>query len=182
LQQEPEGKGSAVLAGLERATGDFILIQDADLEYDIKDHTNLLLPLTNFRKAFVLGSRHNQSRAWKIRHFQDQIFVSLLMNMGHVFFMTLFNVLYGQRLKDPFTMYKVFRRDCITGLKFCCKQFDFDCELLAKLVRRGYRPIEIPVNYQSRSFNEGKKISFFRDPPTYVRAFFRSRFEKLDDE
>lgn len=181
LEERPRGKGHAVRNGLAHATGDFILIQDADLEYDLNDYEHLLLPLRRYRKAFVLGSRHS-GNSWKIRHFEDQVATSSMMNLGHVFFATLFNVLYGQRLKDPFTMYKVFRRDCLHDLAFEGNRFDFDCELVAKLVRRGYHPIEIPVNYQSRSFAEGKKISFFRDPPTYLRAFVKYRFIDLDKE
>jgi hypothetical protein len=92
----------------------------------------------------------------------------------------MFNLSYGQRVKDPFTMFKVFRRECLSGLKLECNRFDFDCELIAKLVRRGYRPIEIPVNYTSRSFAEGKKVSFFRDPWTYVYAFVKYRFARID--
>jgi hypothetical protein len=61
-------------------------------------------------------------------------------------------------------------------MQFECNRFDFDCELIAKLVRRGYRPTEISINYKSRSFIEGKKIRFFRDPPTYVKAFLKYRF------
>jgi hypothetical protein len=101
------------------------------------------------------------------------------MNVGHVFFTGLFNVVYGTRLRDPFTMFKVFRRDCIHGLTFESNRFDFDWELVGKLVRAGYRPLEIPVNYRSRSFAEGKKVSFFRDPLTWIRACFKYRFTRL---
>jgi hypothetical protein len=101
------------------------------------------------------------------------------MNFGHLFFSTLFNVTYGTRLRDPFTMYKVFRRDCLHGLRFEANRFDFDFELAGKLVRAGYRPIEIPVNYRSRSFTEGKKVSFFRDPLTWIVACVKYRFQPL---
>ena len=101
------------------------------------------------------------------------------MNLGHWIFASLVNVVYGLRLKDPFTMYKVFRSDCLEGLKFECNRFDFDYELLIKLVRKGYRPIEIPVNYRSRSFKEGKKVKVIRDPLTWLRAIMKFRFQKL---
>jgi hypothetical protein len=77
-------------------------------------------------------------------------------------------------------MYKMFRRDCLTGLAFECNYFDFDYEVLIKLVRKGYRPIEIPVNYRSRSFAEGKKVSFLRDPWTWVRAIVKFRLTRID--
>jgi SAM-dependent methyltransferase len=180
-EDRPRGKGHGVRAGLTHATGDFILIQDADLEYDLNDYESLLEPLRAFRRSFVLGARHGMSGAnWKMRHFTDQVLVSQVMNLGHVFFTTLFNVVYRQRLRDPFTMYKVFRRDCLHGLTFESNRFDFDWELVGKLVRAGYTPEEIPVNYTSRSFRDGKKIDFWRDPFTYFRACFKYRFVRLD--
>ncbi|HSW71121.1 MAG TPA: glycosyltransferase family 2 protein, partial [Gammaproteobacteria bacterium] len=99
------------------------------------------------------------------------------LNFGHWCFTALINILYGLRLKDPFTMYKVFRADCLHGLKFKCNRFDFDCELLIKLVKNGYRPIEIPVNYRSRSFKEGKKVRVFRDPLTWLKTIIMNRFQ-----
>jgi 2-polyprenyl-3-methyl-5-hydroxy-6-metoxy-1,4-benzoquinol methylase len=179
LQERPQGKGNAVRTGLQHATGDFILIQDADLEYDLEDYDALLEPLVRGRKAFVLGSRHG-GNAWKMRRFTDQLLLSTALNGGHWFFTTLVNVLFGLRLKDPFTMYKVFRRDCLYGLTFECDRFDFDYELLIKLVQKGYHPIEIPVNYRSRSFKEGKKVSVVRDPLTWFRALARLRLSRID--
>jgi SAM-dependent methyltransferase len=178
LEERPRGKGHAVRAGLAQAHGDFVLIQDADLEYDLEDYDALLEPLINGRHAFVLGSRHG-GNAMKMRQFADQRVLAFILNLGHRFFTTLVNVLFRLRLKDPFTMFKVFRRDCLFGLEFTCNRFDFDYELLIKLVRKGYRPIEIPVNYRSRSFNEGKKVSVFGDPLTWCWALLRLRFTRI---
>jgi 2-polyprenyl-3-methyl-5-hydroxy-6-metoxy-1,4-benzoquinol methylase len=179
-EDRPRGKGHAVRTALAHATGDFVLIQDADLEYDLNDYEILLEPLRAFRQAFVLGARHGMDgKTWKMRHFTDQVLVSRVMNFGHLFFTGLFNIVYRQRLRDPFTMYKVFRRDCLHGLTFESNRFDFDWELVGKLVRAGYTPIEIPVNYTSRSFTEGKKVSFWRDPFTWIRACFKYRFVRL---
>lgn len=179
-EDRPRGKGHAVRTGLARATGDYILIQDADLEYDLDDYEGLLEPLMTGRAAFVLGSRHGKDGpTWKVRHFADQVAISWYMNLGHVFFTAMFNVTYGTRLRDPFTMFKVFRRDCLHGLTFEANRFDFDWELVGKLVRAGYRPLEIPVNYRSRSFNEGKKVSLIRDPLTWIRACVKYRFVAL---
>lgn len=179
-QERPRGKGNAVRAGLAVATGDFVLIQDADLEYDIGDYEMLLEPLRTFRRAFVLGIRHGKDgHTWKVRHFTDQVLVGQWMNFGHLLFTALFNVVYQQRLSDPFTMYKVFRRECLSGLEFECNAFDFDWEIVGKLVRSGYDPLEIPVNYASRSFSEGKKVTMIRDPLTWIRACFKHRFTPL---
>ena len=178
LEDRPRGKGAATRAGLAAARGDFVLIQDADLEYDFEDYESLLEPLVAGREAFVLGARHG-GRGWKMRRFNDQPLHALLLNCAHWGFTLMINVSLGIWLRDPFTMFKVFRRDCVHGLSFECNRFDFDWELLIKLVRRGYRPIEIPVNYRSRSFKEGKKITLFRDPLTWVWALLKSRFVRL---
>lgn len=179
LEDRPQGKGHAVRAGLAHATGDFILIQDGDQEYDIEDYDVLLEPLISGRRAFILGSRHG-GRTWKVRQFKGKPFTSVLLNFGHSLFRTAVNVAFRLKLDDPFTMYKVFRRDCITGLDFECNRFDFDYELLIKIVRKGYRPVEIPVNYRSRSFSEGKKVSVLRDPWTWIHAIVKFRLTRLD--
>ncbi len=179
-EDRPRGKGHAVRAGLAHATGDYVIIQDADLEYDLNDYELLLEPLRTGRAAFVLGDRHGtDGTTWKMRHFTDQVLTGQIMNLGHFLFTTLFNVVYGTRLRDPFTMFKVFRRDCLYGLTFESNRFDFDWELVGKLVRAGYTPLEIPVNYTSRSFTEGKKVSMWRDPLTWIRACFKYRFVRL---
>ncbi len=177
-EDRPQGKGHAVRAGLGQAAGDVILIQDADLEYDFADYDSLLAPLREGRTDFVLGSRHGTAGR-NIRKFTDQAALALLLNSAHWAFTFLINVSLGLRLKDPFTMYKVFRRECHAGLTFECDRFDFDWELLIKLVRKGHRPLEIPVSYRSRSFKEGKKIRLWRDPLTWLRAWARARFGPL---
>jgi SAM-dependent methyltransferase len=179
LEDRPRGKGHAVRTGLAHATGDFILIQDADLEYDLDDYDVLLEPLTTGRRAFVLGSRHG-GKTLKLRSFAGQPLLSSFLNGGHWFFRTILNVLYGVRLKDPFTMYKVFRRDCLSGLRLECNRFDLDYEIVIKLIRKGYRALEIPVNYRSRSFTEGKKVSILRDPLTWLWALIKFRVQPLD--
>ncbi len=180
LEEQPRGKGHAVRTGLKAASGDYVLIQDADLEYDLEDYDALLEPLIAGRNAFVLGSRHGGRNVWKMRQFTGQHGLSLFVNLGHWLFTTLINLLFLQRLRDPFTMFKVFRRDCLYGLEFECNRFDFDYELLIKLIRKGYRPIELPVNYRSRSFKEGKKVRMFRDPPTWLMALAWLRFVKIN--
>lgn len=177
LEDAPRGKGHAVRAGLAAADGDIVVIQDADLEYDLADYEKLLYPIAEGRCAFVLGSRH--SRGWAIRVFTDQKLRAAVLNLAHWTFTLMINASLGVWLSDPFTMYKVFRRDCIAGLRLECNRFDFDWELLIKLVRRGYRPIEVPVSYRSRSFSEGKKIRMVRDPLTWIVALVKYRFQPL---
>jgi hypothetical protein len=176
-QDRPLGKGFAVRAGLREATGDFVVIQDADLEYDLNDYAILLEPLIKGSEAFVIGSRHGAT-GWKIRSFSDSLGLASVLNVGHLIFTALVNTLFNQSLSDPFSMFKVFRRDCIYGLAFQCNRFDFDFELLIKLIRKGYRPLEIPVNYTSRSFAEGKKVSMAHDPLTWLRVLLRLRLQE----
>lgn len=176
LEKNPLGKGHAVRAGLKIASGDFILIQDADLEYDINDYEELLSPLISEKSAFVLGTRHGNNGVLKMRKFNGRALFSLFLNMGHYTFTTIINLLYRQRLKDPFTMYKVFRRDCLTDIEFTADRFEFDVELLIKLIKKGYIPIEIPVSYQSRSFEEGKKIRLILDTFLMLKMVIKLRF------
>lgn len=178
LEERARGKGHAVRHGFKHITGDVVLIQDADLEYNLGDYEALLAPLLAGTHSFVLGSRHGGQR-WFIRKFDEQVFHAFALNAGHWFFTALVDVSLGLALRDPFTMYKVFRRECLTGLTFESNRFDFDWELLIKLVRTGHIPIEIPVRYVSRSFKEGKKVSMFSDPPGWLWAWAKYRFQRL---
>ncbi|MBF0299976.1 MAG: glycosyltransferase family 2 protein [Oligoflexia bacterium] len=177
LEDRARGKGHAVRQGLLHASGDFIIIQDGDLEYDLNDYDQLLEPLIKEENTFVLGSRH--VKGGKIRQFETQPIRALIMNWGHIFFTFIFNFFCKSNLKDPFTMFKVFRRDCIYNINFSANRFDFDWELVIKLLRKGYLPIEIPVNYKSRSFVEGKKIMFFKDSISWIIGVVKFRFGRL---
>jgi hypothetical protein len=108
--------------------------------------------------------------------------LATLFNFGHLLFLTLFNTLYSQKLSDPFTMFKVFRRECLYGLNFETNRFDFDYEIVIKLLRKGYKPLELSVNYVSRSISEGKKVTVFRDPITWIRAMLKFRNSPLYEQ
>ena len=179
FEDKPRGKGHAVRNALARATGEFILIQDADLEYSLDDYEKLLLPLAVGTHTFVLGSRHNPGDGFAMRKFNDQPLHAFILNTAHWTFTLLIDISLGIWLKDPFTMYKIFRRDALQGITLTCNRFDLDWELLIKLIRAGHRPIEIPISYNSRSFKEGKKIRMFRDPLTWLVAWAKSRFGPL---
>ena len=176
LEDRPRGKGFAVRTALKAARGDVVLFQDADLEYDVNDYDALIAPILRHRSNFVLGSRHTATNSsWKIRTFVDSPALSAYFNFGHALLLWMFNVVYSQNLTDPFTMFKVFRRECLYGLRWECDRFDFDNEIVIKLIRKGYKPFELPVNYVSRSIQEGKKVTLFLDPLRWIRALIKFR-------
>ena len=137
------------------------------------DYPALLRPIVEDRTAFVLGSRHAGPGHWEIRQFAHNGLLAMLLNVGGMVFRVLFNALFNCRLTDPTTMYKVFRAECLEGLSFSCDRFDFDFELLGKLIRAGFTPLEVPVSYKSRGFDEGKKIRIVRDGARGIFAILR---------
>jgi glycosyltransferase involved in cell wall biosynthesis len=174
-EDEPRGKGHAVRTGLRAVTGTIILIQDADFEYDIDDYDALLAPILQHRTHFVLGSRSLGLDDWKIRRFEGTPVRRFVLNAAQVAFSVTFNALYQQRVTDMNTMFKVFRTHCLDGIDLECDRFDLDVELVCKIVKNGYDAFEVPVNYVSRGFAEGKKVSFIKDAvPCYI-AMFRYR-------
>lgn len=177
-EEKPNGKGSAVKKGFKAATGDIILIQDADLEYDTKDYQKLIDPIIRKEAKFVLGSRKMGHNTWKIRNMKTNpfkaYFINVIANMADIFF----NILYDVKLSDPQTMYKVFKKECIKGINFESNYFNLDWEICARLVRRGYIPIELPIYYKSRSFSEGKKVKLSRDIFLNMYIIIKYRFKK----
>ncbi|MBU6147719.1 MAG: glycosyltransferase family 2 protein [Actinomycetales bacterium] len=176
-EDRPRGKGHAVRTGLPHARHDVIAIHDADTEYESADLLRLLGPIEAGETSLVLGSRHTPGTP--VRTFTDSWWRAPVMNVAHRFFTTLFNTLYGSRLRDPETMFKVFRREALADVRLRSDRFEFDYELLGTLLRRGCRPQELPVSYRSRDFTEGKKIRFFADPPRWAVAMIRFRFTPL---
>ncbi|HEY1715413.1 MAG TPA: glycosyltransferase family 2 protein [Solirubrobacteraceae bacterium] len=175
-EDRPRGKGAAVRRGLEAATGTIVLIQDADFEYDLDDYDMLLEPILQRRTSFVLGSRSLGLDDWKVRRFARSRVKAFLMNVAQLIFARTFNLLYQQRVTDVNTMFKVFRRECIENVDFAATGFSFDIELACMLVKSGYSPMEVPVNYVARGFEEGKKINFVSEFFPSFFMFFQCRF------
>ena len=143
-----QGKGAAVRTGFDRATGDILLIQDADLEYDPRDYPVLLRPIEEGRVKVVYGSRFLGPR-------KAMLFWHMLGNKALTL---LTNVLYNTILSDMETCYKVFRADAIKGIPLRSRRFEFEPEITAKVLKRGHRIFEVPISYYGREYNEGKKI------------------------
>ena len=144
------GKGAAVRTGLENATGELVLVQDADLEYDPEDWPRLLAPVMKGRARVVYGSRFTGER-------RNMLFLHWV---GNRFLSHVTNVLYNSTLSDMETCYKLFDRSVLDGVRLVADRFDFEPEFTAKILRRGIRIYEVPISYAGREPNEGKKITW----------------------
>ena len=167
LQEKNQGKGSAVRAGFGLATGDIMLIQDADLEYDPRDYESLVQPIEEGRAAVVYGSRFRGGPT-KAMFFWHMI--------GNKFLTLVTNVLYNTILTDMETCYKVFRADIIRDIPLKSKGFEFEPEITSKVLKRGYRIYEVPISYNGREFDEGKKINPLQDGPKAFYYLLKYRF------
>jgi glycosyltransferase involved in cell wall biosynthesis len=166
LHEKNQGKGAAVVTGMKAATGDFLLIQDADLEYDPRDYPALLQPIKEGLADVVYGSRF-LGAAHRVTMFWHQTANKLLT------FMT--NILYDSILTDMETGYKVFRREVIEGMTIRSKRFNFEPEFTAKILKRKYRIFEVPITFNPRDYSDGKKIKL-KDAFEAVWALIRYRF------
>jgi glycosyltransferase involved in cell wall biosynthesis len=154
------GKGAAMDTGFRHATGDIVLVQDADLEYDPKDYAQLLSPIENGEADVVFGSRFMGGRPHRVVYFWHMV--------GNRILTLLSNIFTNINLSDMETGYKVFRRNVLEGLRIEEKRFGFEPEITAKLAQRRCRFYEVGIAYHGRTYEEGKKIGW-RDG---VRAFY----------
>jgi dolichol-phosphate mannosyltransferase len=159
------GKGAAVRLGLKVASGSVILIQDADLELDPQEYGALLAPILDGRSSVVYGSRF----------LKPSHRVSLRARLGNRALTLMTNLLFRSNLTDMETAYKVFRREVLDGIRLRCVGFDFEPELTAKLLLAGYGIVEVPIAYNPRRVDEGKKIRWV-DGIDAVYALLKCRF------
>jgi glycosyltransferase involved in cell wall biosynthesis len=165
--QTNQGKGAAVRTALGTVRGDLVLIQDADLEYDPDDWPRLIEPILKGKAQIVYGSRFTGER--------KNMFPSHWL--GNRFLTLATNILYRSTLSDMETCYKLFDRRVLAGITIRSARFDFEPEITAKVLRRGYRIYEVPISYAGREISEGKKISW-RDGVGAILAIVRYRFTR----
>ncbi|MBI2789622.1 MAG: glycosyltransferase family 2 protein [Elusimicrobia bacterium] len=165
LHERNRGKGAALRTALARATGDIVLIQDADLEYDPADYPGLLVPILDGRADAVYGSRFlgGPHRVLFFWHY-----------FGNMVFTLITNVLYNINLTDMGTCYKVFLTEKIKAIPLRSERFGIEAEITAKICKRHLRIYEVPISYSGRTYEEGKKITW-KDGFSYLLCLLRYR-------
>jgi len=168
FHQKNQGKGAAIRTGLKHTTGDIILIQDADLEYNPEEYPKLLKPIIENKTKVVYGTR----MPYITSHLKD-------MYLPHVFgnwFLTFItNIFYNSKITDMETGFKIFKKEVTKNMKLRAKKFDFEPEITAKILKKGYKIYEVPITFKARTFNEGKKITW-RDGIKAIYYLIKYRF------
>jgi len=152
MHDKNQGKGAALQTGFSHATGDIILIQDADLEYDPQEYSTLINPILEGKADVVYGSRFAGHGAHRVLYFWHY--------MGNRFLTFLSNLFTNLNLTDMETCYKAFTREAIAGVKIKEKRFGFEPEITAKMARKKLRIYEVPISYYGRTYEEGKKVTW----------------------
>lgn len=167
------GKGAAIKTGIEHATGEYILIQDADLEYDPRDIAKLTQPIFTGKALVVYGTRLNRLPNPKK---EEKTFRFLLHYFGNRFLSLLTSLLYGQWITDMETGYKLFPRIATSSMTLRSKSFDFEPEITAKLLKKGFKIREIPIVTMPRGYDEGKKLHTLKDGTIALWSLIKYRF------
>jgi len=159
------GKGAAIRTGLEHFTGDIVIIQDADLEYNPDDIPKVIQPIIEGKCEVAYGSRFTGSiKKMRLPNFIANKLLAWLIS-----------ILYKHKITDEATAYKAFSKKAIKSINLKCQRFEFCPEVTSKILKKGYKIIEVPVSFEARTFEEGKKIGW-RDFIIAVRTIFHCKF------
>lgn len=173
IEQIHQGKGAAVKNGIKSASGEYVIIQDADLEYHPRDIEKLTSKIEKNKKLAVYGTRLNRlpnlSRDERTARF-------LIHYLGNRFLSLLISILYGQWLTDMETCYKLFPKKALKNISIKAKGFEFEPEITAKLLKQGFKILEVPISTNPRGYEEGKKLDTVRDGTIALLTLFRYKF------
>ena len=158
------GKGHAVLKGLDAAKGKYIIFQDADLEYDPKDFLKFVNLINNFEPDLIIGSRLRYSDYTRSHN--------ILNKIGNIFITLIFNFFYNTTFTDIYSCYLCYRRELLNNNKLKSKGFGQHAEILCEVVKKGKIFYEVPINYNGRTYEEGKKIKFYHIFEVLYRIVF----------
>jgi len=169
FQPANQGKGAALKTALGHVTGDIVIVQDADLEYDPKDYPSLLAPIQAGQADVVYGTRFAGGGAHRVHFFWH--------SMGNRLLTLLSNMLTNLNLSDMEVGYKVFRAEVLKGIELKSKRFGFEPEITVKLAKKGCRFYEVPISYHGRTYEEGKKITW---KDGVAALYYMIRFRLVD--
>lgn len=174
FHKKNQGKGAAVKTGIKNSTGDYIIIQDADLEYDPNQINDLLLmPIATKKAKVVYGTRLKRMPNLKG---EEKTLQFLIHYFGNRFLSLTTSLLYGQWITDMETCYKLFPKSALNGINLNAKGFEFEPEITAKLLKKGFKIYEVPIFANPRGYDEGKKINTLRDGFKALFYLFKYRF------
>lgn len=172
-QKKNQGKGAAVRAGIEKATGEYIIIQDADLEYDPNDISRLLKPVLEGNATVVYGTRLNRLPDFSR---DERLGVSKIHYFGNKFLSLFTSMLYFHWVTDMETCYKLFPKKALEGVSLHARGFELEPEITAKLLKKGYKIVEVPISTKPRGYEEGKKLNTIRDGSKALWSLVKYRF------
>jgi dolichol-phosphate mannosyltransferase len=173
LREKNEGKGAAVRTGIEKATGEYIIIQDADLEYDPKYIKTLIKPILEKKAEIVYGTRLDRMPHLGMEE-KKRLFI--LHYLGNRFLSFITSILYGQWITDMETCYKLFPKKALVGIKLNARGFEMEPEITSKLLKQGYKIKEISIKVIPRGYDEGKKLNTVQDGLKAFWSLIKYRF------